>query len=150
MRVAPACICPITAALANPSSRNNDSTAATACGAQVTSNPPLVCGSQERLLPGRETVRQPYVIAVTCPVARGGAGVVTLLRERQRRREDRQRLERDARAEPRAAADLGEMAEQTEAGDIGHRVHPRDLRQPMADGVELRGAGQHLPVSLLR
>src|SRR2546426_8573575 len=50
-------------------------------------------------------------MAVTFPVARGGAGVVTLLRERQRRREDRQRLERDARAEPRAAADLCEMAD---------------------------------------
>src|SRR3989475_7750042 len=42
------------------------------------------------------------------------------------------------------------MAEQAEAGDIGHRVNPRHLRQPMADGVELRGAGQHLPVSLHR
>src|SRR5437879_13845139 len=100
-------------------------------------------------MPGRETVRQLYVMAVTCPVARGGAGVVTLLRERQRRRKDRQRLERDARAAPRAAADLGEMAEQAEAGDIGHRVHAVDLRQAMADGVELRGAGQHLRVSLI-
>src|SRR5213076_1309493 len=106
--------------------------------------------AQERLLPGREIVRQTYVMAVTCPVARGGAGVVTLLRERQRCREDRQRLERDACAEPRAAADLGEMAEQAEAGDIGHRVQLRHLRQPMANGVELRSAGQHLPVSPLR
>src|SRR6058998_1800688 len=106
--------------------------------------------AQERLLPRREIVRQTYVMAVTCPVAPGAAGVVTLLRERQRRREDWQRFERDARAEPRAAADLGEMAEQAEAGAIGHRVHPRRLRQPMADGVELRGAGQHLPVPLLR
>src|SRR3989442_12592218 len=89
-------------------------------------------------------------MAVTCPVARGGAGVVTLLRERQRRWNDRQRLERDARAESRAAADLGEMAEQAEAGDIGHRMHPRDLRQTLADGVELGGAGQHLPISLIR
>src|SRR3989475_4289397 len=50
--------------------------------------------AQERLLPRREIVRQTYVMAVTCPVAPGAAGVVTLLRERQRRREDRQRLDR--------------------------------------------------------
>src|SRR2546425_341843 len=102
MRTAPDCISPITAALANPSSRNNDSTAATACGAQVTSNPPLVCGSHRSACtlaagaPVRSADERRIARHLCAAGGRRGAVIVSRRGIRQRRGDRRDAVRRGA------------------------------------------------------
>ena len=88
------------------------------------------------------------MIAEARPVAVGRTGVVALPGIAERRRQDREPVPLDFCREPGAFTELIQMAEQSEAGDVGDRVDPLHPGQIGADGVELGGALHHFPVAL--
>ena len=99
-------------------------------------------------LPGFDAFVELHRIAATAQVAGDGAGADALFRKGYRGRHDGHIGCRHRRAEPGAAAHFQQVAEQAEAGDVGQRMHARQLGQRRAHGVEPGGGGDHLGVAL--
>ena len=63
-----------------------------------------------------------------------------------RRRQQRHRVPAHRGVDPRALAHFEQVTEQPEAGDIGERMDAWKPSQPSARRIELRRAGDHLPI----